>query len=84
MRVRIALMKWSELRSNGINRTAFSPLTEGANFEHSDHGPDLHRSRFVEILPEVGPRDHPRHDTEERRVREAVQPLTGTRWEAHP
>ena len=41
-----------------------SLLTEGADFEHSDHGPDRKGPRFVEVLPEVGARDDPRHDAE--------------------
>lgn len=44
-----------------------SLLTEGADFEHSDHGPDRKGPRFVEVLPEVGARDDPRHDAEWKR-----------------
>ena len=39
-----------------------SLLTEGADFEHSDHGPDLDCCGLIEELAEVRPGDHPGHD----------------------
>lgn len=41
-------------------------LTECPDFQDSDHGPDLYRRGVVEVLPEVRPGDHARHNAKDR------------------